>query len=82
MTARIGDGSGCPYTEIGKGNYDLEPNQWYTMRFEAKETTLKTYIDGHFLFEIQDRTFSRGKLEFLAAINGIVQFDDIRVVAL
>lgn len=83
MLARIGGSSdGCPYKEIAYRNYDLELNQWYTVRIEALGSSISVDIDGFDLFDINDTTFTSGKLELLSAVNGIVQFDDVKAMAI
>lgn len=60
-----------------RGQY--EQGTWYTLRVTVEGTRIRTYIDGRLVFDVDDDTFSAGKIGLMCFADAGAHFDNIVV---
>ena len=71
-----------PWDDFAYSDYNIQPGVWYSMRIEANGTRLKVFLDGDLRIDVEDSRTSSGRASLHSGPNTVVQFDDIRVIAL
>ena len=59
--------------------YLIDPTVFNTGKLEFEGTTIRAYINGEFLFEVEDSTFTSGKIGLWALHATPASFDDVLV---
>ena len=58
-------------------------SQWNSLRVIAKRNQFKIYLNGRYLFEVENDTFANaGKVGLWTKADAVTQFDDLRVKGL
>lgn len=63
----------------GASLYKFEPNEWYTVRIEAKGENLQAFLNDASVGLASDTRYAKGEVSIGAGPNTTVQFDDIKL---
>lgn len=67
------------YQLFGSGNFNMNRNRWYTVRFEVQGNDLRFYIDNRLVLSAQRNGIARGGVGFYMGGGDEVHIDDMRV---
>jgi tRNA A-37 threonylcarbamoyl transferase component Bud32 len=74
--------NGSSWQELSDYSYYFTENKWYSVKVDAFESSIKIYVDDALLIDTTESQLSSGSVNLQAGPGSIVQFDDIKVLAL
>ena len=78
---RLDRRDGADYTELWSNGKGYRPDSEMQIEVEVDGTSIKASVNGTFLCEVTDKSYSRGKIGLFCYAQKGQAFDDVKVVA-